>query len=334
MPAVPPLDSAMGEVLGHLSVFVPAAGGGLPDNSVRLTTARSRALGIGHRRGSDYRVGLPAAALTGVRVDATARFELWGDDPVAADGLMEGLHASLLGAFPSLRALGFLKLEVAASAPAERIETLAAWRKTSDFALLYEFRSTSDDGADSYLVRVPLRSDLEEPGSPEGSVEVVTGVMRRWDEEGAPPLVLRGGRRDGRPILGLATLDFRPGGFLGAGVVVERLDTALAAAPTDYATLDDFLAAVTDPAAPDTHARVAFATLDDFLAALDPAGAPVLLGDWNLDAVADEYLPRQRLFDAPLLLPSGRDLFAVRYQAAAFASTAVFYLRVNPTSTG
>jgi hypothetical protein len=93
---------------------------------------------------------------------------------------------------------------------------------------------------------------------------------------------------------------------------------------------------VSDPVAPNRHARFTFASLTGFLAALDPAGDPFPLGDWDENLVLDLFVPLRRLFAAPIVLAAARDLFAVRYQAAALPGFDVVYLRalLNPDGSG
>ena len=328
---MPPLDAAMSEVLSHLGPFVPPSVGGLPSNSVHLTAANGRPLALGGRRGTEYRLGFPVSALKGAHLDAGVRFMVWAAAPGDVDTLLEGVHSSLLAASDGLRASGFLKFDADGSSLAERVETESAWRKSADFKVLYEYRFQDSDDAESFLVRIPVRSDLEEEGSPDGTTETVVDQMRRWDDEGAASLVVRGGLPGGGRVTGMTSFDFRPGGFAGDAVVVERLIANSPTAPTVFGTFDDFIDAVTAPQQPERHGRFTFAALADFLAALDPPGDPFFLGDWNEDAVLDQFVPRRRMFDRPVVLPTARDLFSLRYLAAALPSPGIIYLRVLTT---
>ncbi len=331
MPPPLPLDDAISEVLNvHLGAFVPGGGGTLPNNSVQMVTANGRRLGLGDRRGADVRLGRPVAALRGIYLDGTARIELWDSSPNAVDAGMEAVQANVMGARASLRSAGFLRLSVADSPPAEHVSALNAWRKTADFPFLYEYRGRDTDDAESFIVRIPIRSDLEQPGSPEGETEIVIDDMRRWDDEAAPSLILRpaGGARRVRAG-GIAAMAFLPGGFTGGAVTLERGGAGAAGAPVVHATLDDFLDAVSDGDAPQVQAQVGFASVTAFLSALGPPGDPFDLGDWDGDAVSDLYVPHRRLFDRPVTLRSGRDFLAIRHDAPAFAAPAVLYLRVD-----
>lgn len=329
MPTALPLDDALAEVLeAHLRPFIPRRGI-LPENSLHVVSAVGRNLAIGNRRGTEQRFGYPVAALTGMHLDGTARIEIWDGTPDGVDDAMGAIHANLLGASASLRALGFLKFRIASNAPAEHSGVLSAWRKTSDLEFLYEYHATDNDEAESFIVRIPVRSDLEETGSPEASIEAVIDEMRRWDDEAAPSLVARpvGGGR-GLRLTGILGFAFLPIAFLGAGVTLERGIAGAVAAPTDYPDLDSFLDAVGDGPSPEIAARVSFATLADFLDQLGPPGDTFELGDWNEDAVGDVYVPRSRSFTRPITLRTGRDFLAIRYGEPALALPAVLYLRI------
>lgn len=326
-----PLDDAISEVLNvHLGAFVPGSGGGLPDNSVQMVVINERRLGLGHRRGAETRLGLPVAALRGLHLDGTARIELWANAPNAVDASMETVQANVMGARASLRSAGFLRLAVSGASPAEHVPAVNAWRKTADLPFLYEYHGRDSDDAESFIVRVPVRSDLEHPDSPEATIETVIDDMRRWDDEGAPSLIVRPAAGARRVVVrGILAMGFLPGGFSGGAVTLERGVAGAAGAPVVHATLDAFLDAVGDGDTPQVQARVDFADVASFLTALGPPGDPFDLGDWDADAVNDLYVPHMRNLDPPITLRSGRDFVAIRHDAPAFAAPAVLYLRVS-----
>jgi hypothetical protein len=317
----------MTEVLGHLSPFVPPSSVSLPSNSVRLVKAKGRPLSLGHRRGTEYRAGAPISAQKGLHLDASVRFEVWGSAPNDVDDSVQNLQSSLLAATDDLRAFGFLKFSVADTGSAEHIDAESAWRKSAEFSFLYEFHFQDGDDAESFLVRIPVQSHLEAAGLAGGSLETITEPMRRWDGEGAAALVLRGGNAGRNRIFGISSYTFNPSGAPGDQVVVERLTNGSPAAPTVHASFDDFLDAVTDPVSPQRHDRFTFASLAAFLAALDTAGDPFPLGDWDEDLALDSFVPLRRRFDPPIVLHTGRDHFAIRYQSAALPGFDIVYLR-------
>ncbi|MEM9010930.1 MAG: hypothetical protein AAGE18_06870 [Pseudomonadota bacterium] len=333
MPEQPPPDLATAEVLGHLGAFLPADTPGLPVNQLGLVATEVRTLALGHRRGSAYRAGQPVAALTGLILNATARIELWGTSPDDVETAMDAVQSNLQNAAGNLRALGFLAFSAEEVTPARHESSIPAWRKHGDFALRYEFQAEDGDDADSFIVRIPVS------GTSDGeTIEETTVVdaMRRWDEEAAPTLTLRGSSRRAVRLTALSLFDFRPGGFVGDGVTVERTVTGLTTPPTIYPTLADFLTATADPEAPDRNARISFPSIPDFLSALPVEGLPIPLGDWNEDAVRDLFQPHRLRFALPIALPTPRDVFTIRYAQPAFAAPAIVYLRVHtiPMNSG
>lgn len=331
MPAPLQIDEAISEVLDdHLSAFLPTGGGSLPANSLQLVSLTGRRLGLGNRRGAETRLGRPVAALRGLHLEGIARIELWDASPDGVGAGMEAVQANVMGASASLRSAGFLRLGIAQSPPADLVTSLNAWRKATDFSFLYEFHGRDTDDAESLIVRIPVRSDLEEAGSSEGVTETVIDDMSRWDEEGTPSLIVRrsGGARQVR-VTGLSAIAFLPGVFAGGAMRIERGVAGAAGAPTVHPTLDAFLDAISDGDAPQNSALVIFPSIADFLNALGPPGDAFELGDWDGDAVPDQYVPRQRVFARPITLRSARDFLAIRHAAPALTSPAVVYLRVD-----
>ncbi|MEO1092839.1 MAG: hypothetical protein AAFX81_19630 [Pseudomonadota bacterium] len=325
MPPQPPPGAATAEVLAHLGPFVPSDTPGLPNNQLGLVATQVRTIALGHRRGTTYRAGQPVAAQTGLYLDATARFELWGASPDDVETSMSSVQANLLNAAPNLRAFGFLTLVAEAIEPSQHESAIPAWRKAGDFRFRYEFQTEASDNADSFIASIPIRSTLDDGTDEE--THTVVDAMRRWDDDGASPMVLRGGRR-GVSLTSLTAFDFRPGGFTGDAVTLRRSATNLAAPPTDYPTLAAFLSATGDPDAPDRNARLTFASIDDFLAEVPLAGATFPLGDWNTDGTLDQFAPHRLDFGQPIELASHRDLFTITYAQPAFAVSAILYLRV------
>jgi hypothetical protein len=299
-------------VLVHLRPFVPPRTVGFPENHLGLVTTSAHNLGIGYRRGSEYRAGQPVSALTGIFLDATARIEIWGAQPGDVDADLDVLQANLLNAAPSLRALGFLNFAAQEITPSQHEVSIPAWRKTGSFRFRYEFQVNDKDDADSFIVRVPVHSQSDEaPAALE--THTVVDSMRRWDREGAPLLAIRGGGHSGVRLTGLSSFDFLQAGFIDASVTVERTVSGIVAAPTIYPNLADFLVATSDPVSPDRNARMSFATLREFLNELTLDGAPIPLGDWNEDEVPDRFQPRSLDFDLPIRLATSQDLFTIGY---------------------
>jgi hypothetical protein len=308
--------------------LVPPAGS-LPPSTVSIVSLEERLLGLGNRRGYETIGSLATVALKGGRIDAVVRFQLWNGTLAAVDTLVDGLQASLAAARDTLWSEGFLKMTLRDTGLAERVSALGAWRKTTDYRVLYEYRFSDLDGAESLIARIPIHADQEERFSPMRETTLVCDEMVRWDDNGASDLVVRSNSRRPLRIAGMAILAWLPAGWSGNPVTLARIQTDNPAPPITYPTLADFLAAVTDPAAPDRHARVEFATLADLLAAFTVAGPTIPMGDWDEDGVPDGYVPGTLDFGNPVILDRGNQLFRVSYQDPAFDTPAVVYLRAG-----
>jgi hypothetical protein len=154
--------------------------------------------------------------------------------------------------------------------------------------VLYEFHYYDAEDAESLITRILIHNDPEEGDSLQRETTVVTDEMVRWDNESAPPLVVRGRLSIERLVI----LDYLPDPAPTRGVTITRTFNGATGSPTMYPTLDDFLSAASDLTAPDRHARLAYTTLSDFLEDFTDAGETIPLGDWDEDGVADQYQPR------------------------------------------
>jgi len=117
----------------------------------------------------------------------------------------------------------------------------------------------------------------------------------------------------------------------GSAVSFTRTFDGAAGAPTDHATMAAFLAAVSDPIAPQRHARVTFASFADFIAQLSPVGDVLPLGDWDENAALDEYQGFELALSPSVTLPGVLDRLEVTYGNGAepLDQTAVVYLRLK-----
>jgi hypothetical protein len=288
-----------------------------------------RLLGLGNRRGYERIGSLATMALKGGRLEAVVRFQLWGATPSAVDTLVDGLQTSLAAARDSLWSAGFLKMSLQDTGLAEQVSSLGAWRKTTDYRVLYEYHFSDLDGAESLIARIPIHADQEERFSPVRETTVVRDEIVRWDDREASALVVTASGIRPRRISGLAILAYLPAGWSGNQVTLARIETDNPAAPVTYPSLADFLTAATHPTAPEPHAQVVFATLGDLLAAFTVAGPTIPLGDWDEDGTPDAYVPATLAFSQALTLDQGNQLFRVSYQDSAFDTPAVVYLRAE-----
>ena len=305
-------------MVGALQAFLPVQIPGLPLPSLSLARAELRAAGIGNHIGALTRGYVTATELQALRVEAVARFSLWGFVPADVDQAVTTLTGALFAKRADLAGQGFLKLSFEGSSPAEETKAPLAWRRFADYAMLYE--TTYDDvGGAAGLIR-PVQAD--ETGT--GAAWSVTGDLGRWDDTAAPPLSIRGSAT----ITGLTALNFTANPALpptGCVTLTRTFDGA--PAPSAVASLATFLSAVTNPVSPTRNLSVSFTSVAAMLAAFSPAGTPIAMGDRNGDGVPDSYLPSQLAFAAPLVLASVFDRLEFTYADPQFDRAAVLYLR-------
>lgn len=310
-----------------LETYLPPPVVGQPAPNVSIVKVEEKPAGLGNYIGQEALANQFSLVVKGGRLQATARFQLWAATPNDVDQAIDDLHGRLLVAKDDLWIAGFLRFVAQDSPPAEFVSSLNTWRRMAEYDVLYEFRYTDTDDAQSLIARVPVHTDPEEPNSPQRETAVVTDKMARWDDVTAPMLDVRGRQT----LAGLSALAFVPGAPPTGPVVLRRTFDGAAGAPTELADLGQWVTAVTDPAAPNRHAQVTFAAFSDFLAAFSPAGDPITLGDWDEDAVLDAYDAFLLEFSRPIMLPGGPDHFQLIYQPGStdphFDETAVIYIR-------
>jgi hypothetical protein len=308
------LTDAVQKLLTKLREYLPPPGAQLPTPSVSLVRLQEKQLGLGQYRALEAREHFPLAT-KGLRLATTARFQLWAATSDAVEALVRGLIDAVLADRDGLVSEGFLELSLRDVTVSEVIQAGQPWRQIADFDLLYEFHSESTDDAGGLIARIPaeLRPGL-------GSL-VITGDVVVWDETGAATLALHGG---GGAISGLSALVFAPGTLPTDAVTLLRTFEQAGGAPTTFATLDSFLAAVSGTNPASTHASFS-AALPDFLNALGPAGAPVPFVDE--DGNTRLFPTRFKAFPQPLVLPSRDDRLDVTFAGAALQPNQLLYLR-------
>jgi len=313
---------ALTNMRNRLEDYLPPGSPSLPDPDVSVTSVSELPLAIGNFRGMDRRGTFAVAALKGGRLEAAVRFQLWGSSPGDVNGAMDDLHAALLAAKDELWLEGFLRMSAGESSPTEHVPSVDAWRKSADYNILYEFHSVDSDGAESLIARIPIDVDTD-TGS---EFTLVTDEMTRWDNEVARTLVVRG-----RFTVGvLSSLAFVPGPPPGGPVSLTRTHDGAAGPPTSFATLADFLTAVTDPLSPNRHGQVVFPTLTAFLDHFVAVDDPIVLGDWNEDGVPDLFQASRLAFDPVIHLQSAGDRLELACQDSAFDQVAIVYLQAMP----
>jgi hypothetical protein len=312
-----------------LSPFLPEGQNGLPDPAFFITAVTEQPVGLGNFVGQETIRGF-TRVLKGGRLLVDVRFQLWAGTINVVEQQIEHLHTALLRARADLRQLGLLRLHAVETSLAEQIATLNAWRMTAVYRILYEYQYIAGDDAQSLIAQIPIHTDPEELESAERETAVVTDEMVRWDQEAAPPLIVNGRHT----ITRLWALTFIPGTAPGDPVQVLRTHTGASGAPATFATLEEFVTAVSDPSHPDSrHAEFTFASLDDFLAHFTISSETIPLGDWDEDGTLDIYQPGELRFGLPISLPSTNDRLEIAYQPGSddpqFDQVAVLYLRAG-----
>ena len=303
-------------MLTALHPFVPAPIPGLPSPSLTVAKAEMRSSGIGNYIGTSPHGSIAATELHATRLQAVARFAVWG---YAASDVEDGvtvLNAQIFEKRKDLAAQGFLKLSFDGSTPSEQTKDTTAWRRFADYDLLYEFPYDDDGGAEGLIL--PIASQ----DTPTGAKWSTTADFGRWDDVDAPTFSLRG------PAIftELAALKF----FAAAaptGIVTITRTFDGAPAPADAGDLATFIAQTTASPAPERNVFVSFASVSDLIAQLVADGAPIAMGDRNNDGTTDVYQPSHLVFPAPLVLASVADRLELSYANAKFDQIAVVYLR-------
>ncbi len=324
----PSQDVVLAAMRSALSFYLPPTTGTLPAPNVSIVKVEEKPIGLGNFIG-DEALNQFSVVLKGGRLQATVRFQLWANTPNDVDQLIDDLHGRLLAAKEDLWIAGFLRFAAEESTLAEHIPSLPAWRRTANYQVLYEYRYTDTDDAQSLIARIPIHTDPEELDSPQRETAVITDDMARWDEGSAPTLDIRGQMTVNR----FSALSFVPGASPSAPVMLLRTYDGAAGPPTAFGDLATFVTAVTDPATPERHAQVTFASYSAFLAAFSLAGDPITLGDWDEDTTPDSYQPLSLQIPTPIILPGWTDHLQLVYQPGSatpqFDQTAVLYIRAG-----
>lgn len=303
-------------MLTALNPFVPAQIPGLPNPTLTVAKAEMRPSGIGNYVGPSPRGSIAALDRHATRVQAIARFSLWGYAASDVENGVTALNAQILGKRDDLAAQGFLKLSFDGTVPSEQTKDATAWRRFADYDLLYEYSYEDDDGVQGLIL--PIASQ----DTPTGAKWSTTADFGRWDDVAAPPFSLRG------PAIftELAALSFIKNPAPAGGVTITRTFDG-APAPADAGDLATFLAQTTATPAPQRNVFVSFASVSDMIAQFASDGAPIAMGDRDNDGTTDVYLPSHVVLPAPLVLAGVADRLELSYANANFDQTAVVYLR-------
>src|SRR5258706_7604892 len=186
--------AAMLDVLDNYLPRNPVINPPLPDPNLSLVSMTERSVGLGSRVGTDMRGPFAVSALKGTRIEAVIRYQIWSDNPGDVDAAIQDLAARLLADRELLRVQGFLRLALRSTGTGESIPTVNDyWRESVDFEVLYEFPYEDSDDAQSLIASIPVNIDQQL-----ATTMAITDEMTRWDNEDAPPLLLRGPLRIAR----------------------------------------------------------------------------------------------------------------------------------------
>lgn len=301
----------------------------LPDPNVTLERVGERLVGLGNQRGSEPTTSLGTRTLRGGRLEARARFQLWGATAPDVDTAVLTLHTDLLDDREELRQEGFLRLSAADTTLAEHVDSADAWRKATSFDVLYEYAYPDPDDADSLISRILVTTDPETVGSHGREQSTLSDHVVRWDEDLAEPLDLGGPLTVHR----ISALVHELGPAVGGTVTVLRSVHESPGPIAVHADLDAFLDAVAGDGPGQSSDQVTMAPAD-LWTALGPTGDVLELGDLTVDGTPDAYAGFDRPVSPPLVLATSADRLSISYTpppgpATGLDQTAVIYLRVN-----
>jgi hypothetical protein len=313
--SIPTAGDAINAVLNAFQPFVPTLAAGLPKASLSIARAVERPAGIGNVIGIGGNRSIAAPERRAIRIEATARFAVWGSAVADVDAQLTALSAKILARRDELAANGFMKLSLGASASHEYAAASNAWSACADYEVLFEL--PYEDTGDATSLILPV--DAAEAAT--GAAWSVTADYARWDDVAALPLLVRGPAR----IVGLAALSFLgdPANPPTGAVTMTRTYDG-AAAPANAPSFDAFILAVSG-AQPVRNIAVSFASISDLFARLTPEPDLVSLG--NALGTEDAYAAAHLTFSAPLSLGSIVDRFDLSYVNGKFDRRVVVYLR-------
>ncbi len=315
----PNLEDVLAEMVSVLQPFIPVPVANLPKPSLSLVHAEAHGAGIGNYVGISTEGSITTLEHHAIRVQAVARFSLWGADPLSADEAVMALNASVFAKSDDLRTRGFLKLTFDSTAAPEKLMGVVGWRRDADYNVLYEFPYADTGGASSLIVGVPV----DETSS--GQQWTVRGDIARWDNQQAPPLSVRGPAA----IAEIAALAFFPDPAqqpTGPVRIVRTFDGA--PAPSDSGTLAAFIAQTT-ARVPARNVYVELPTLPALLATFTPDGPLLDLGGANNGGLPDRYIPTHLVLPVPIVLPTIADGLELSFQRPPFDRPAVAYIRAS-----
>lgn len=318
----PTASDAITALLNAFQGFVPAQKAGLPQPALTVAKTQIRAAGIGNLIGDSTTGAITSQERRAVRVQAIARFSLWGSAALDVDEQTIALNSSIFGQQNTLVSKGVLKLSMDTHHLPEFSQHSSAWRGVTDYDVLFELPYDDVGGASGLIL--PINSQEQTTGD----AWSVRGDLGRWDDDGAPTLSIRG------PAIlsGLAALSFyaNPGNKPTGGVTMTRtFDNA--PAPAAAASLADFLTQTTSGTPPVRNVSVSFVSVADLLTHFTAGTTTLTMGDRVGNGVPNVYTPSQLNFPASLTLATIEDRLELTYAHPKFDHAAVVYVRALRT---
>jgi len=298
-------QAGLQNMLNGLTGFLPAPGNGLPNSAVSVVSVVERTLGIGNRRGYKQRGPLMVAELRGGRLEAVVRFQMWGSQSGDAENAGTTLQQALLNARDDLWEKGFLRVTIQGGPLAELQDNPAAWRKTLDCLILYEYIFTDDEAARGLITRISAdlgeHNSVDTNGQPTQPMVITLSEFGLWNDQSAPEITLT--RRG--TVNGIYALVSLPTTWTGSGLT---LSSTIGGQPWSKS----------------------YISVAEFISKFTPDGDVVMLDGKPFQGLnLDFSLPD---FPTPVLLGGGGDIFRISHSSQQLDNiNAALYLKLLMT---
>lgn len=324
-------QAALNNMLTTIRNLLPTSPSGLPDASVSIVKAIPKPIGVGNRAGVEYVGSSPIIEIRGRRIEATMRVQLWHNNAADLVAAINDFQESIFANMEDLQTQGFIKINSVSTTSIHGENT--TWTSSIDFDVLYEYIYRYVDDALSFIVRIPIKSQvagLESQTTEQTSIEGNIAMWYHIDTcmtDCIAPFVIQAPKYKQVSIHGLSALIYAPL-VISEGIRVSVTD-GTAAPLVAFANWNNFIQAITDEKTPQRNAEITFATLNDFIAIFTPYGETVVLGDRDEDGNPDIYQPYILSFDNPVHFPNSNLSLTIAYLGANMPQRSVVYWRAD-----